>query len=109
MCIRDRGADDGLFETPDVGQGTDPVGQRQDRIADQLARTVVGDQPAAVDLDDGRPVDRTLLGRGPASGRLDRRLPAEQHLRTPLTWRLSRIALALHLPPPPVGGQLRRH
>ena len=49
-------------------------GQPDDRIADKLAGTVPGDLAAAIGVDDGRPVDRSLMRLCASSGGIDRRV-----------------------------------
>ena len=49
----------------------DRIGERDDRVADQLAGTVPGDPAAAVDVDDRGAVDREIARLGPAAGGVD--------------------------------------
>ena len=48
------------------------LGESHDRVADELPRTVPGDLPAAVDIDDGRAVGRSLMARGAGAGGVHR-------------------------------------
>jgi hypothetical protein len=49
-------ADQRLLQPPHEVDDVERLGQRHDRVADELARPVPGDPPAAVDVDDGRAV-----------------------------------------------------
>ena len=68
---RGTGRDHRLLEPADVVDDADRLGQPDDRVADQLARAVPGDLAAAVDVDDGRAVQRALVRLGPLAGGVD--------------------------------------
>ena len=65
--------DDELLDVADVPGGTELVGDGEDRVADELARTVVGDVAAAADGDelgaDGGRARSAGCGRGPTAAR----------------------------------------
>ena len=56
--------DQALLDAPHVVDDVDRVGQLDDRVADELAGAVPGDLAAAVDVDDGGAVERTLVRLG---------------------------------------------
>ena len=58
-----RRPDQGLLDAAYVVDDLDVVGQRDDRVADQLAGAVEGDRAAAVDVDDRRAVAGRPAGR----------------------------------------------
>ena len=62
------------FETTHIGDNVDGIGKPHDGIPDELPRTVPGDLAAAVDVDDGRAVDRAFRGFGTPPGGVDARM-----------------------------------
>ena len=62
--------DQRLLDPADVVDDLDVVGERDDRVADQLAGAVEGDLAAAVDVDDRRAagVERPLVRVGALAG-----------------------------------------
>ena len=74
-------ADQRLLDAAYVVDDLDVVGQRDDRVADELAGAVEGDLAAAVDVDDvgAARVERSLVRVGALAGGEDRRVLEEQH------------------------------
>jgi hypothetical protein len=55
-----------------MSNDVDRVGQGNDRVADQLPRTVPGDAPTAINVDHRGAVEGTIPELGATSGRIDR-------------------------------------
>jgi hypothetical protein len=62
-----------------VGDDIDRVGQAHDGVADELARAVPGDLPAAIDVNHRRAVGRALPGFRALARRVDGRVFEQQH------------------------------
>jgi hypothetical protein len=73
------GADQRLLQPPYVRDHVHRARELLDRVAHQLARSVPGDLPAAVHVDDGGAVEGPLIVRGAPAGRVDRRVFEKQH------------------------------
>jgi hypothetical protein len=73
-------SDQRLLDAADVVDDLDVVGQRHDRVADQLARSVEGDLAAAVHVDDRRAagIRGPLVGRRALAGGEHRRVLEQQ-------------------------------
>ena len=92
--------DQGLLDATDVVDDLDVVGQPDDRVADELAGAVEGDQAAAVDVDDGcaARVGRPVAGRCPLAGGEDRRVLEQPDRVGHLVRHDLRVDLALGVP-----------
>lgn len=64
--------DQRFFKAPNVIDHVEGFGQPDDRVADQLPRTVPGDLAAAVGVDDRSAVNGSLVCLGTPSGGVDR-------------------------------------
>jgi hypothetical protein len=71
--------DERVLEAADVRDDVHRVGQRDDRVADQLARPVPGDLAAAVHVDDRRSVEGPLVRLGALARRVDGWVLQQQH------------------------------
>ena len=92
------GVDQRLLDAADVVDDEHVVGQRDDRVADQLAGSVEGDLAAAVDVDDRDVVaERPLVGLGALAGGEHRRVLEHQH-RGGAAGDDPRVHLALQVP-----------
>ena len=94
-----------LLEPADVRDDVDRVGQRDDRVADQLAGAVPGDLPAAVDVDHRGAVDRPLVRLGALAGGVDRRVLQQQQGVRPLAGAPAARAARAAAPRPPRTGR----
>ena len=92
--------DQRLLDAADVVDDLDVVGERDDRVADQLAGTVEGDLAAAVDVDDRRAarVERALVRVGALAGGEHRRVLEQQHGVGGLAGHHRRVHVALEVP-----------
>ena len=98
------GADQRLLDTADVIHDQDMLGERHDRVADQLARSVEGDLAAAVHVDDrgASRVGGAFVRVGALAGGEHRRVLEEQDRVRRLARGHRRVDLALQLPGPEV-------
>ena len=98
------GRDQRLLDAADVVDDLDVVGQRDDRVADQLAGAVEGDLAAAVDVDDrgATGVERPLVRLGALAAGEDRRVLEQQHGVVGVAGDHRRVDLALEVP----GGEV---
>ena len=88
--------DHGFLKALHVGNDVDGLGQRDDRIADQLAGPVPGNVAAAVDINDRRArIGDRAVKRGGALARRVHRVVLEQQARVR---DVAANALLVHLP-----------
>jgi len=98
-----------VLESAHVRHDVDRLGETDQGVADELARSVPGDLPATVDIDDRRAVDGALMGRRACPGRVHGLVLEKEEGVAPAPLHDVGVEFPLERPAVAVGDQVGRH